>query len=249
MVDNRQRSSESVDQEPVDQEPEILISTQTVHTEIGTVQNDDASTPDRNTISPDPTSSSSFDTVDNVNSKPINSKSNSKITPKCFVCNSSNGDSFLNLYGTVSAYTARSIYDFIWKWLGGKPSVRNEKTNAAELKDEIICSDCLDTINDYDAALVTARQCKKQICDKLMKTEAHFQRIQNEENINVINDVANGGVSVDDIQHFTNVMEETVTESETDSNAHGNSSPARQTGSREDYPIQGGDIIDLCDDD
>lgn len=229
VVENRQQSPE-----PVAQEPEILISTKTVHTENATVQKNDAAT-----------SSHPFDPVSNVNSKSKNSKINSKSTPKCFVCNSATADSFSNLYGTVSAYSARSIYDYIWKWLGGKPSVRNEKTNASQLEDEIICSDCFDTINDYDAALLTAKQCRKQICDKLMKTEAHFQKIQNEENVNVVN----GGVSGDGIQHYSIVMEGTETESETDTNTNGTSSQASQIGTRQDCLTQGGDIIDLCDDD
>lgn len=126
----------------------------------------------------------------------------------CFICNTSNGGSFMNLYGTVSSYTSTSINNFIWKWLGGKPSTRNE-TDTSNLKQEVVCAECLETINEYDAALVTAKQCKKQLINKLAKTEAHFEKLQKEANGNVKNktttSVSMKGNSTNDITLVTDI--------------------------------------------
>lgn len=121
-------------------------------------------------------------TKEQANSKQRGTKRKSEPLSKvprrqaCFICNTTDSDSFMNLYGTTSAYTNTSIYNFVWKWLGGKPSVRNATTDASNLNEEVICTDCLDSVNDYDEAILTAKRYKKQLCDKLTKTEEYFEQ-------------------------------------------------------------------------
>lgn len=149
-----------------EQQPEILISVQTIHTESTNVQQQKQL---------DSTQSSS-----KTKARPI------PILPKssnCYICNSSDRIPF-NVYQTFSAHTHTSIYNFICRFLVGKPSNKNEVIN--NLKQDFVCSSCLKTINEYDRALVTARRCKKQLSDKLTKNEAYFSgRLQNNENGNV----------------------------------------------------------------
>lgn len=143
-----------------EQEPEILISVQTVHTESTNVQPKQSGSKTKSTPIP------------------ILPKS-----PSCYICTSTDEIPFMNLYQTVSAHTETTIYKFICRFLGGKPSNKNEAIDS--LKRDVVCYKCLNTINEYDAALVTARRCKKELSDKLAKNEAHFsERLQNNENRN-----------------------------------------------------------------
>lgn len=151
--------------ESVEEEPEILFSVQTVHTENTNVQQNNSSAAEAQIYS------EQFG-----GKRKLTSSSDGPRKRACFICNTTNGSSFKSLYGTTSAYTNTSIYKFIWKWLGGT-SVRNDITDAT-MKKELICTDCLDTVNDYDAAMVTAKQCTTKLCDKLSKTEAYFEQLK-----------------------------------------------------------------------
>lgn len=71
------------------------------------------------------------------------------------------------------------MYDFIWKFLGSKPSVRNANADASSLNDEVICEVCFKMICDYDEARSSARRLKKQIRQKLTITERYFEQMQN----------------------------------------------------------------------
>lgn len=154
---------------PVDEQQDILISVQTVHTE---------------NINPQQNSTSGLE----GRAKP---GAILPIRPTCFICNNDASESFVDLYGTASAYTSTNIHSLIRNWLGGKPSMRGDTTTSKQ----VICSDCLDTINDYDASLVTVKQCKKLLIDKLTKTEAYFERLQNEANSTVTKTVSIEGNS------------------------------------------------------
>lgn len=99
----------------------------------------------------------------------------------CFICNSPNNEPFVCLYTTHSLHSGTSIFEFVWKLLGDKPSVRNETTDASCLNGDVICSDCLTMINKYDAARVTTKRFRNELCEKLAATENHFARIHNTE--------------------------------------------------------------------
>lgn len=100
----------------------------------------------------------------------------------CFVCNARCNESSVNMFGSVTAHSKKSIYDFIWKFLGNKPSVRNATTDASSLNDEVICKNCFGTISDYDVARSNAKRLKKQIRQKLIITETYFEQSQSELN-------------------------------------------------------------------
>lgn len=98
----------------------------------------------------------------------------------CFVCNSSSDEPFVDLYKTVSAHSKTAIHDFVWKFLGGKPSVRNATADAPSQGNDIVCAVCIDMIDRYDAARMEVKQFKKNLCQRLAKTEAHFEIVQSQ---------------------------------------------------------------------
>lgn len=142
---------------------EVLISVQTVHTPANSTQNTTRSTV---------TANASDDSTTTQGPVATNSKF-------CFVCNAPSKDSFVKMFGTVSNYSKKSIYDFIWKFLDCKPSVRHETADASSLNDEMICSECFIMICDYDIARSNAKRLKKQIRQKLAITETYFEQKQN----------------------------------------------------------------------
>lgn len=99
---------------------------------------------------------------------PVNPTSNNV----CFICNSSDNEPFKCLYSTVSQPSNTPIFDFVWEFLGGTPSARNDATDASRLKLEIVCAECLNMINRYDAACVAAKELKKRLNQKLTKTKS-----------------------------------------------------------------------------
>lgn len=64
--------------------------------------------------------------------------------------------------------------------MDNKPSVRHETTDAPDLNDEVICSECFKMICNYDVARSHAKRLKKQIRQKLAITETYFEQIRNE---------------------------------------------------------------------
>lgn len=91
----------------------------------------------------------------------------------CFICNITS-QSYVDLYGSSAPHSGKCIFNFVWKFLGGKPSVRNDATDASSMKPEVVCTECVTMINQYDAARVVAKRYKKQLREKLTSTEAHF---------------------------------------------------------------------------
>lgn len=100
----------------------------------------------------------------------------------CFICNSATSESYVDLYGTVAAHSGKCIFDFVWKFLGNKPSVRNELMDASCLTQEVVCLQCVGMINQYDKAHVTKKWFKKILRNKLTSTENYFMRLQNRAN-------------------------------------------------------------------
>lgn len=140
-------------------EPEVLISVQTVNS------------------APENASASSQTPTVIVNDPSSNASANQQI---CFICNSSSDRPFSDLYGTPSSHSTTPIYDFVWKFLGGKPSVRNDATDASSLNNDVVCAGCLDMLNKYDEAHTNSKLFKREIRRKLDKTEAYFQLVQNQ---------------------------------------------------------------------
>lgn len=152
-----------------DSDSEVLISVQTVHTTVKNTQNTSQSTATTN-ANDDSTATS------------VPAATNPRF---CFVCNAPKDDSFVKMFGTVSTYSKKSIYDFIWKFLDCKPSVRHETADASSLNDEVICSECFEMICNYDVVRSHTKRLKKQIRQKLAITEAYFEQAQNQNEMDV----------------------------------------------------------------
>lgn len=99
---------------------------------------------------------------------PVNPTSNNI----CFICNSSDNEPFKCLYSTVSQPSNIPIFDFVWEFLGGTSSARNDAIDASLLKLETVCAECLNMINQYDAARVAAKELKKRLIQKLTETKS-----------------------------------------------------------------------------
>lgn len=156
ICSNRCENRQSNDVEP-EPEPEVLLTVQTIHIEnTNDDQKDNVSTT----------------TTANDHSQATQSHDEGQ---SCFVCNTSSSASFMDLYTTVTTHSKKNIYSFVWKFLGGKPSVRNDMIDANCLKEDVVCIECLEMINEYDAARIVAKQFKKQLCDRLNKTEEDFK--------------------------------------------------------------------------
>lgn len=158
--ENRPSSSEAND---TGSDSEVLISVQTVHTPVKDRQN---------------TSQAAVTTsaIGGSTTTPVSVATNPKF---CFVCNAPSNDSFVKMFGTVSTYSKKAIFDFIWKFLDCKPSVRHETADASSMNDEVICTECFKLICDYDVARSQTKRLKKQIRQKLAVTEAYFEQSQN----------------------------------------------------------------------
>lgn len=189
-MENPAPSSEANDN---DSDAEVLISVQTVHTPVKDAQqtSQSADTPNANGGS---------------TATPVSAAPNSRF---CFVCNAPSNDSFVKMFGTVSTHSKKSIYDFIWKFLDSKPSVRHETADASSLNDEVICSECFKMICDFDVARSHAKRLKKQIRQKLAMTEAYFEQSQNPNHMDATQ-TATEDVEDEQQHQHANMMECTV---------------------------------------
>lgn len=140
-------------------EEEVLITVQTVHIpmEIATQSISSTNATDNNNGTTAATARSKF----------------------CFVCNAPKNELFVKLFGTTSIHSKKPIYDFVWKFLGCKPSVRNETADVSSLGEEVICHECFELVCNYDAARSDAKRLKKQIRQKLTITEMYFEQTRN----------------------------------------------------------------------
>lgn len=136
--------------------------------------------------------------VNIINSENITSNEPTNQQIACFICNRSSNEPWADIYFTVSD-SGIPIYDFIWNFLGSKPSVRNNGTDANDLKNHVICKECLCSINQYDKARSTAKRFKKDLRQKLAETEMYFEQLENQideqENVEHDQDKQNRGTS------------------------------------------------------
>lgn len=111
-------------------------------------------------------------------------------TKNCFVCGSSDVEYFVEMGRNLSIHSQTNIVEFIWKFLGNRPSIRADATNAAGLEHQVICNKCLCLIDKYDAANEVTKQLEKQLIDSLALMEANYAKAQNDviPNTNYIDD-------------------------------------------------------------
>lgn len=124
-----------------------------------------------------------YEQLDSTLAPADNEINDSPATPEednnCFICNSSASAPFVDLYGTATNHSKTNIYSFVWKLLGGRPSARNDSIDASCLKGDVVCAECLEMINGYDEARLNVKRYKKHLRERLNKTEAYFESLQN----------------------------------------------------------------------
>lgn len=105
----------------------------------------------------------------------------SRFTPRspikmCFICNTTTSQSFVSLYREKSLHSNTKIFDFIWEFLNNQTSVRDSTAAAANSNWSLLCAECLDMINEYDFARVTAAKFEKCLRDRLSSTELYYEK-------------------------------------------------------------------------
>lgn len=92
----------------------------------------------------------------------------------CFICNTTSSESFVSLYDTVSEHSKTQIFDFVWKFLDDQPTVRDDSIDGANSNWSLVCARCLNKINQYDLACMTATRLEQELRDELAQTEAFY---------------------------------------------------------------------------
>lgn len=109
------------------------------------------------------------------------SPNSSIVNQTCFICNTTTSETFVNLYDTMSEHSNTPIFDFIWKFLDDKPSVRDDTVDGANSNWNSICNRCLIRINEYDLACVTSTNLEEELRYELSQTEAIYTEQENRE--------------------------------------------------------------------
>lgn len=92
----------------------------------------------------------------------------------CFLCNSTESQTYLNLYESLTFHSNTPVFDFVWKFLDDKPSVRDDTVDAANSNWNSICVGCFTKINEYDLACETAARLEEELRWELSQTEATY---------------------------------------------------------------------------
>lgn len=100
----------------------------------------------------------------------------------CFVCGTSNNEPFVSIIGTATDL-GNPINDVILKVLNNEPNMDIDDINC--LEDDVICTECLNNINQYDASHFTAEKYKNELCQMLALKESNCEILQNQSNIHM----------------------------------------------------------------
>lgn len=93
----------------------------------------------------------------------------------CYICNTASVFYSQNLYQTKSKHSETRICEFIRIFLANYPSER-EYISINSVDDEnCICIECLNKIDEYDLASITAKRVETELRDLLLHTEASLQ--------------------------------------------------------------------------
>lgn len=101
------------------------------------------------------------------------------ITRICFLCNTTESESFVNLYEALTSHSNTPVFDFVWKFLDDKPSVRDDTVDAANSNWNSLCIGCFQKIDEYDLACETASRLEEELRWELSQTEATYAAQQN----------------------------------------------------------------------
>lgn len=94
----------------------------------------------------------------------------------CYICNTTSVFYSRNLFKTKSKYTETRICEFIQKFLGNYPSEREFIPINSNENEHCVCIECLNKIDEYDLATMTAKRMERELRDILLHTEALFYR-------------------------------------------------------------------------
>lgn len=61
--------------------------------------------------------------------------------------------------------------------------MREKTTGVSSLQHEVVCRECLDSINECDANILAANKQKEKLIAKLAKTETYFRLFENYANV------------------------------------------------------------------
>lgn len=92
----------------------------------------------------------------------------------CYICNATSVFYSRNLFKTKSKYSETRICEFIRNFLGNYPSERECVSMNTSENEHCVCIECLDKIDEYDLAMMTAKRVERELRDLLLHTEANF---------------------------------------------------------------------------
>lgn len=85
----------------------------------------------------------------------------------CYICNNTSMFYCKNIYKLSSKHSETPICDFIVKFLG-------KETSRLCHEENIVCSDCLSKIDEYDLACITVERVERELRDTLLHTESIY---------------------------------------------------------------------------
>lgn len=126
----------------------------------------------------------------------------------CFLCNTTESETFINLYEALTSHSNTPVFDFVWKFLDDKPSVRDDTVDAANSNWNSLCMGCFQKINDYDLACETASRLEEELRWELSQTEATYAAQQNVAHSS--NQIAPAHIEVVEEFQGVSVVDETI---------------------------------------
>lgn len=95
----------------------------------------------------------------------------------CFICNCVSRNYNKNLFEIKSKYSDTRLSDFIVKILGDFPFKREYSIECAE---NLVCNNCLNKVNEYDLACLTAKRVENELRELLVRQTALSLAIEND---------------------------------------------------------------------
>lgn len=92
----------------------------------------------------------------------------------CYICNATSVFYSRSLFKTKSKYSKTRICEFVRKFLGDYPSERECVAVNGSENEHCVCIECLNKIDEYDLAIMTAKRVERELRDILLHTEALF---------------------------------------------------------------------------
>lgn len=99
----------------------------------------------------------------------------------CYICAMTSVFYSRNLFKTKSKHSETRIYDFICKFLGKIPSVRQRQRQSSSStivdNDDCVCVECLGKIDEYDLATITSQRVESELRGLLLHAESSVNQV------------------------------------------------------------------------